>query len=92
MQLLHSSLKPAYDPQAPENAYPKWVHFDDKRPSVLVESAEEEAALASGDDGADDFTAEGPQAEREALIAQAEKQGIKIDRRWSIEKLRGALA
>lgn len=55
--------------------YPKWVG------SVIVQSAEEESALL-GTDTLD---------ERAALIAQAEAEGVKIDKRWSDDKIRAAL-
>lgn len=63
--------------QAPDFVeYPKWVG------DVLVHSAEEEAALAPAVE-ADD--------ERAALIQIAEEKGIKIDKRWSNDKIRAAL-
>ena len=55
--------------------YPKWVG------EVLVQSAEEEAALL----GSDDVDT------RAALIQIAEEKGVKIDKRWSDEKIRAAL-
>ncbi|KVF35777.1 hypothetical protein WJ09_09795 [Burkholderia vietnamiensis] len=56
--------------------YPKWVG------EVIVHSAEEEAALAPAVE-ADD--------ERAALIQIAEEKGVKIDKRWSNDKIRAAL-
>lgn len=55
--------------------YPKWVS------NVIVQNAEEEAALL-GSDNAD---------ERAALIQIAEEKGVKIDKRWSNDKIRAAL-
>ncbi|CAD6548652.1 hypothetical protein LMG28727_04870 [Paraburkholderia kirstenboschensis] len=59
--------------------YPKWV--GDK----LVHSAEEEAALAPAE----------PEPEltdeRAMLIQIADEKGVKIDKRWSAEKIRAAL-
>lgn len=55
--------------------YPKWVG------SVIVNSAEEEAALLGMD----------TEDERSALIAQADERGVKIDKRWSDDKIRAAL-
>lgn len=55
--------------------YPKWVG------GVIVQNAEEEAALL-GSDNAD---------ERAALIQIAAEKGVKIDKRWSDEKIRAAL-
>ncbi|MCA8251771.1 hypothetical protein LGM89_00710 [Burkholderia sp. AU31624] len=63
--------------QAPDFIeYPKWVG------DVLVQSAEEEAALAPAVE-ADD--------ERSVLIQIADEKGIKIDKRWSSDKIRAAL-
>jgi hypothetical protein len=56
-------------------AYPKWIG------DALVQSAEEEAALLGAD------TAD----EREILIQIASEKGVKIDKRWSDEKIRAAL-
>ncbi|HDR9003224.1 TPA: hypothetical protein QDA99_002808 [Burkholderia vietnamiensis] len=55
--------------------YPKWVG------DVIVQSAEEEAALL-GSANAD---------ERAALIQIAAEKGVKIDKRWSDSKIRAAL-
>jgi len=52
--------------------YPKMVK------GVIVNSAEEEAALAPADD-------------RAMLIHIAAEKGIQIDKRWSAEKIRAAL-
>jgi hypothetical protein len=52
--------------------YPKLVN------GVIVQSAEEEAALA-------------PDDERSALIQIADEKGVKIDKRWSADKIRAAL-
>jgi hypothetical protein len=54
--------------------YPMWVG------SVLVNSAEEEAALGEPDTD-----------ERTALFQIAAEKGVKIDKRWSTEKIRAAL-
>ncbi|AOJ31419.1 hypothetical protein WJ16_07795 [Burkholderia metallica] len=69
--------------QAPDFVeYPKWVG------DVLVHSAEEEAALpttagSNADVAADD--------ERAALIQIAKEKAVRIDRRWSSDKIRAAL-
>lgn len=55
--------------------YPKWIG------EALVQDAGEEAALL----GADTL------AERDALIQSAQDKGIKIDRRWSDDKIRAAI-
>ncbi|MFM0020907.1 hypothetical protein [Paraburkholderia azotifigens] len=57
--------------------YPKWVG------GVIVHSAEEEAALAPAEPELND--------ERAALIQIAEEKGVKIDKRWSNDKIRAAL-
>jgi hypothetical protein len=59
--------------------YPKWV--GDK----LVNSAEEEAALAPAEPEPEQND------EREALIKIADERGVKIDKRWSNDKIRAAL-
>jgi hypothetical protein len=57
--------------------YPKWV--GDK----LVHSAEEEAALAPAEPEQND--------ERAALLQIADERGVKVDKRWSNDKIRAAL-
>lgn len=55
--------------------YPKWVG------DQLVQNAEEESALLGSDDA----------GQREALIQIAAEKGVKIDKRWSDDKIRAAL-
>lgn len=64
-------------PEAPYvyQEYPKWIG------EALVQTAEEEAALLGADTVAD----------RDALIQSAVEKGIKIDRRWSDDKIRAAI-
>ncbi|MDR7006090.1 hypothetical protein [Paraburkholderia strydomiana] len=57
--------------------YPKMVN------GVIVQSADEEAALAPVEPEQSD--------ERSALIQIADEKGVKIDRRWSNDKIRAAL-
>lgn len=59
--------------------YPKWVG------DRLVHSAEEEAALAPAEPEPEQND------ERTALIQIADEKGVKIDKRWSSEKIRAAL-
>jgi hypothetical protein len=59
--------------------YPKWV--GDK----LVHSAEEEAALVPAEPEPEQND------ERAALIQIADEKGVKIDKRWSNDKIRAAL-
>jgi hypothetical protein len=72
---------PDYVPPVPREqkpefaAYPKWIG------EQLVQSAEEEAALLGSDS----------EDERAALIQIAAEKGVKIDKRWSDEKIRAAL-
>jgi hypothetical protein len=72
---------PEYVPSVPREqkpefaSYPKWIG------DALVQSAEEEAALL----GADTVD------EREILIQIAAEKGVKIDKRWSDDKIRAAL-
>jgi hypothetical protein len=74
-------IAPVYVPPVPHEesptfvAYPKWIG------DALVQSAEEEAALLGAD------TAD----EREILIQIAAEKGVKIDKRWSDDKIRAAL-
>lgn len=72
---------PAYVPPVPREeaptfqAYPKWVG------EVLCQNAEEETALLGSDS----------EDERAALIQIAAEKGVKIDKRWSDDKIRAAL-
>jgi hypothetical protein len=74
-------VAPEYVPPVPREespefvAYPKWIG------DQLVQSAEEEAALLGSDS----------EDEREALIQIAAEKGVKIDKRWSDDKIRAAL-
>lgn len=73
-------VSPGFGPCREMQEYPKWV--GDK----LVHSAEEEAELAPP------AVDEEPETdERAMLIRIAEEKGVKIDKRWSAEKLRAAL-
>ncbi|OXJ16333.1 hypothetical protein CFB45_07130 [Burkholderia sp. HI2500] len=69
--------------QAPDFVeYPKWVG------DVLVHSAEEEAALPATAGSNVDVAADD---ERVVLIQIAEEKGVRIDKRWSNDKIRAAL-
>lgn len=57
--------------------YPKWVG------EVLVQNAEEEAALAPAEPEQND--------ERAALLQIADERGVRVDKRWSNDKIRAAL-
>ncbi len=74
------------DKQAGFLEYPKWVG------EKIVHSAEEEAALAP----VETASVDGPMPlneadERAALIQIADERGIRVDKRWSNEKIRNAL-
>lgn|GEM_PF-3496876 len=69
--------------QAPDFLeYPKWVG------NVLVHTAEEESALPETAGSNVDVAADD---ERAALIQIAEEKGVRIDKRWSNDKIRAAL-
>lgn len=55
--------------------YPKWVG------DVLVQNAEEEVALLGSDDA----------DTRAALLQIAVEKGVRVDKRWSDDKIRAAL-
>ena len=76
-------VSPGFGPERDMQEYPKWVG------DTLVHSAEEESALkpTSNDAPAVDVDND----ERAALIQIAEEKGVKIDKRWSAEKIRAAL-
>jgi hypothetical protein len=77
-------IAPGFGPGREMQEYPKWV--GDK----LVHSAEEEAALKPAEEApATDDTRESD--ERTALMQIAEEKGVKIDKRWSNDKIRAAL-
>ncbi len=64
--------------------YPKWVG------GQIVHSAEEEAALSPSASAGDDAPQSG-EDERTVLLQIAEEKGLKVDKRWSSEKIRNAL-
>lgn len=72
--------------------FPKWKYAANA--SLIVESAEEELAL-EGEwfdtpwEAAE--SASKPSADRDELIAYAESAGIKIDKRWSDDKIAQAI-
>lgn len=67
--------------------YPKWV--GDK----IVQNAAEEEALLAVQDPAGDEALRGTDTvdERATLMQAAADKGIKVDRRWSDEKIRAAI-
>lgn len=74
--------------------FPKWKYIGGTGAGVIVESAEEELAL-EGEwfdtpwEAAE--SASKPSADRDELIAYAESAGIKIDKRWSDDKIAQAI-
>jgi len=81
LDALDGFAVPDYVPPVPREqkpdfaAYPKWIG------DQLVQNAEEEAALLGSDDS----------DTRAALLQIAAEKGVKIDKRWSDEKIRAAL-
>lgn len=69
-------------------AFPKWKYHDSGE-SVIVEHEDAETALG---DGWHDLPIE-PQevSRREVLLAAAAEKGIKIDKRWSDDKIQAAI-
>jgi hypothetical protein len=64
--------------------YPKWVGC------VMVGNAEEEAQVRQAEEAA--LAPVEPESyERAALIQIADEKGVKIDKRWSNDKIRAAL-
>lgn len=72
-------IAPGFGPGCELPEYPKWVN------GVIVHSAEEEAALAPAEPEPEQSD------ERGMLIQIAAEKGVKIDGRWSAEKIRAAL-
>ncbi|MGJ0528217.1 hypothetical protein ACR42A_32105 [Burkholderia gladioli] len=64
--------------------YPKWVA------GAIVHSAAEEAALSPSASGGEDAPQSG-EDERTVLLQIAEEKGLKVDKRWSNDKIRTAL-
>jgi hypothetical protein len=73
--MYNYSNKPAEVPYVYQE-YPKWVR------DQLVQNEEEEEAALRGTDTAD---------ERAALLQAAADKGIKVDKRWSDDKIRAAI-
>ena len=77
------------DPEAPPEGpqqYPKWLYLknpDGSERDVLVESEAEERALLGVPDN---------EPTREELIKMADELGVKVDRRWSDDRIRQAVA
>ena len=77
--------------------YPKWIDSAKLGKRVIVATVEEEAAhgvqvVEQSTETAPIAAAEKSDAdERAELLAQAESGGIKVDRRWGIDRLREAV-
>lgn len=69
--------------------FPKWKYHE-SGDAVVVDDADAETALG---DGWHDLPVP-PQelSDRQELMAQAAAKGLKIDRRWSDERIKAALA
>jgi hypothetical protein len=72
-------VSPGFGPGREMVEYPKWVS------GKLVHSAEEEVVLVPAEPELEQSD------ERAALIQIADEKGIRIDKRWSAEKIRAAL-
>lgn len=81
--------------------YPKYVHFPDGSPSVIVQDAAEEKAVLAGGKvsipappkprvikAAPVVTLVGVNDEKEMLLKIASEKKITVDRRWGLKKLR----
>lgn len=64
--------------------YPKWVHPEGK-PSLIVQSYDEEQAALGGDPVVREAD------EKVRLLKVGEVKGVKIDKRWSVENMRAAI-
>jgi hypothetical protein len=101
MNLVYVDAPTGYTrpPNEPHTEYPKFVHFADKRPSVIVNDAEEEAAALAGD-SVTQKAAPAPQIQApiNSLVGQndeetmlrkiAAEKGIHLDGRWKLAKIR----
>lgn len=72
---------PDHVPRVPREQTPEFIEFPKWIGDVLVQNADEEASLLGSDDA----------GTRAALIQIAAEKGVKIDKRWSDEKIRAAL-
>lgn len=104
MQLSYLSPPTGY--VAPLNAafteFPKYVHFPDGRPSVIVENAEDEERARAGDvivpKPVEPPAPDAPipqlvgQNDEETMLRKiAAEKGIRIDGRWKLPKIRKAV-
>lgn len=104
MQLTHINPPTGY--VAPANQefveYPKFIHFSDKRPSIIVNDAEEEALAIAGAAIPDRAPAPSAPAapivslvgenNEEAMLRKiAADKGIHLDGRWKLAKIRKAV-
>lgn len=85
MALLRSTEP--YDPE--KNRYPKWVYPDDgTKPFIVQDEAAHNDWLASQKQPEVD---DAPTAEREKMISLAFANNVKIDKRWSDQRIAEAL-
>jgi hypothetical protein len=73
--------KPEIAKPVPREKTPEFVEFPKWVGDVLVQNADEEAALLGSDDA----------DTRAALLLIAAEKGVKVDKRWSDDKIRAAL-
>lgn len=72
---------------------PTWLYHAEHAPRVFGTAEDIEAAIAEGWVDHPDSVGEpeDPDTEREELLALAKESGVKIDKRWSNEKIREAI-
>lgn len=79
----------AYNPA--DHAYPKWVKDGSGR-DVIANNAAEERELANSLPPSNPMLVEQHEAEERALLLKlADVEGITVDKRWGIEKLKKAV-
>lgn len=65
--------------------FPKWIDLADGTQKIVHDEDEENAVLQGA------RTAAEAEDERAALLQAAEVRGLKVDKRWSTERVRAAL-
>lgn len=104
MPLILERINPptgyARPPAEVHTEFPKWLHFSGK-PSVLVDSTEEERRVLGGGAVAVQHVEEATVAPVPSLVGQndeltmlrkiAEERGIHLDGRWNVKKIRAKI-
>lgn len=104
MQLTYVEAPTGYTrPQnEPHTEYPKFIHFRDKRHSIIVNDAEDEVAALAGavvaPKAVEAISAPAPinnlvgQNDEESMLRKiAAEKGIHLDGRWKLPKIRKAI-